>query len=76
MLPVVGLKKLATSENKVVLPAPFGPTNPKMLWLGTSKLTSFNAKVAPNFFDTLWIEIELINLFSEKNACPKTKTRL
>src|SRR5690349_16079542 len=47
MRPVVGFRIPISSRNSVVLPAPFGPSNPQICPAGTAKLMSRSAVFGP-----------------------------
>ena len=51
-LPAVGLSRPEQALKVVVLPAPFGPTNPVMRAIGASRLTSSTARTPPNWTDS------------------------
>src|ERR1019366_4701590 len=51
--PPVGAIRPVTRLKTVVLPAPFGPINPKTQPLGTAKLTSSSTDRPPKRFETL-----------------------
>ena len=55
--PEVGLSKPSSSLTAVVLPAPFGPRNPKISPRGTVIVSPASATVLPNRFvsSTVWI---------------------
>src|SRR5438309_11878352 len=48
--PELGLMAPVISAKSVVLPAPFGPMNPRISRSGTSKVTSFKAATPPKYF--------------------------
>src|SRR6202022_3155186 len=47
-LPPSGSSSVASTRTSVVLPAPFGPSNPKTVPSATSRSTPASAVVAPN----------------------------
>ena len=59
-VPESGLKSVVRTRTVVVLPAPFGPSNPKTVPCSTSKLNPSRAITSPYFLTRLlaWIAID------------------
>src|SRR5713226_6453392 len=61
-LPEVGGVSVVSMRIKVVLPAPLGPSRPKISPSCTSKLTSFTATKSPNCFLSLMTSIAFVGV--------------
>src|SRR5882762_4605288 len=61
-VPEVGGVSVVIIRINVVLPAPFGPSKPKISPVGTVKLTSFTATKSPNCFLSLLTSIAFVSV--------------
>src|SRR5262245_52998469 len=59
-VPEVGTSSVVSMRIRVDLPAPFGPSRPKISPASTAKLTPFTAVKSPNFLTICWTSIAFI----------------